>query len=449
MSDLAQVPGSDIKPWARSEAQGYCFTNANVVDVLAGKLLEGATVITRLGKIESVALSPPEPLPTDLTIIDCEGRYLCPGLFDAHVHLCAVPGFKDLSKAFGNPNDVHLLRQPYTAAQMLHRGFTSIRDCGGAQLAIKEAIEDGVFPGPRIFISGHALSQFGGHGDLRGSHEPTECCGGTHSNNHLGRMCNGVPECMAAVREEIRCGADFIKIMGSGGVASPTDKLEHLQFTSAEIQAMVECADNAGTFVTAHAYTVKAIRHCIDNGVRGIEHGNFVDPPTAKLMAEKGVYLTPTLIAYAQMASERWKGYLPPESQAKNSQVLQSGLEALKIASDAGVKMCYGSDLLGPLGSAQTQEFSLRSQVLSPIEILQSATINPAKMMSYENSIGQIKEGFQADIVVLTQNPFEDVTIFDNPEKYVLGVMKDGRVYKSRWSTLPEDWEIPVRVKYN
>lgn len=449
MSDLDQVPGSDIKPWARSEAQGYCFTNANVVDVLVGKLLEGATVITRLGNIESVALSPPEPLPINLTIIDCEGRYLCPGLFDAHVHLCAVPGFKDLSKAFGNPNDVHLLRQPYTAAQMLHRGFTSIRDCGGAQLAIKEAIEDGVFPGPRIFISGHALSQFGGHGDLRGSHEPTECCGGTHSNNHLGRMCNGVPECMAAVREEIRCGADFIKIMGSGGVASPTDKLEHLQFTSAEIQAMVECADNAGTFVTAHAYTVKAIRHCIDNGVRGIEHGNFLDPPTAKLMVERGVYLTPTLITYAQMASERWKGYLPPESQAKNYQVLQSGLEALKIASDAGVKMCYGSDLLGPLGSAQTQEFSLRSQVLSPVEVLQSATINPAKMMRCENLIGQIKKGFQADIVFLSQNPLEDVTIFDNPDKYVLGVMKDGRVYKSRWSTLPEDWEIPVRVKYN
>ncbi|KAJ5433239.1 uncharacterized protein N7458_012395 [Penicillium daleae] len=449
MSDRDQVPGSDIKPWARPEAQDYCFTNANVVDVQAGNLLQGATVITRQGKIESVALSSPDPLPTDVKVIDCEGRYLCPGLFDAHVHLCAVPGFKDLSKAFGNPNDVHLLRQPYTAAQMLHRGFTSIRDCGGAQLAIKEAIEDGVFPGPRIFISGHALSQFGGHGDLRGSHEPTECCGGTHSNNHLGRLCNGVPDCMAAVREEIRCGADFIKIMGSGGVASPTDKLEHLQFTSAEIQAMVECANNAGTFVTAHAYTVKAIRHCIENGVRGIEHGNFVDPPTAMLMVEKGVYLTPTLIAYAQMASERWKGYLPPESQAKNSQVLKSGLEALKIASDAGVTMCYGSDLLGPLGSAQTQEFSLRSQVLTPLEVLRSATINPAKMMSCESLIGQIKEGFQADLVVLSQNPLEDVTIFDNPDKYVLGVMKDGRVYKSRWSALPEDWEIPVRVKYN
>ncbi|KAJ5897748.1 hypothetical protein N7504_008036 [Penicillium tannophilum] len=449
MSDHPAVPGSDIKPWSRPEPQGYLFKNANVVDVKAGKIIENAIVITHQGKIQSVSSSLPEPLPTDLTIVDCEGRYLCPGLFDAHVHLCAVPGFSDLSKAFGNPNDVHLLRQPYTAAQMLHRGFTSIRDCGGAQLALKEAIDEGVFPGPRVFISGHALSQFGGHGDLRSAHEQTGCRGGTHSNNHLGRMCNGVPECMAAVREEIRCGADFIKIMGSGGVASPTDRLEHLQFTGSEIQAMVECANNAGTFVTAHAYTIKAIRHCIDNGVKGIEHGNFLDAPTAKMMAHKGVYLTPTLIAYAQMASERWNGYLPPESQSKNSQVLKSGLEALKVASDAGVTMCYGSDLLGPLGSAQTHEFALRSQVLKPVEVLRSATVNPAKMMGWEDAIGQIKEGFHADVVVLDKNPLKDVTIFDRPEEHVLAVMKDGRVYKSRWSTLPEDSEIPIRVKYN
>ncbi|KAH6898236.1 hypothetical protein B0T10DRAFT_472083 [Thelonectria olida] len=443
-SNPSPVPGSDIKPWLLKDPQGYLFINANVVDVKTGTITPNASLATKQGKIQSISSSTPSPLPTDFTIVDCKGRYLCPGLFDAHVHLCAVPGFTDLSKAFGNPNDVHLLRQPYVAAQMLHRGFTSVRDCGGAQLALKEAVADGVFPGPRLFIAGHALSQFGGHGDLRSPHDQSECCGGNHGN--LGRLCNGVPECMAAVRDEIRCGADFIKIMGSGGVSSPTDKLEHLQFTPAEIQAMVECADNAGTFVTAHAYTTKAIRHCIDNGVRGIEHGNFVDPPTARLMAEKGVYLTPTLITYNQMASERWKGYLPPESQVKNTQVFKAGLEALKVASEAGVSMCFGTDLLGPLGAAQTHEFALRAQVLSPLEILQSATINPAKMMGLEDTIGQLREGSQADVLVLEKNPLEDVTIFDKPEQYVLGVMKDGRVYKSRWSGLPVDADVPVRV---
>ncbi|KAF9891121.1 hypothetical protein FE257_005057 [Aspergillus nanangensis] len=448
MSQTPQIPGTDIKPWLRPAPQGYVFINANIVDVQAGTIVENASVVVSDGKIQSISSQGSEEQrpPSDLPVIDCQGRYLCPGLFDAHVHLCAVPGFTDLSKAFGNPNDVHLLRQPYTAAQMLHRGFTSIRDCGGAQLALKEAIEDGVFPGPRVFLAGHALSQFGGHGDLRSSHSHGQCCGGVHDQNSLGRMCNGVPECMAAVREEIRCGADFIKIMGSGGVASPTDKLEHLQFTPAEIQAMVECAANAGTFVTAHAYTVKAIRHCIDNGVRGIEHGNFIDEDTARLMAQKGVYLTPTLIAYAQMASERWSGYLPPESQAKNVQVLQSGLGALKIASDAGVTMCYGSDLLGPLGVAQTHEFHLRSQVLSSLEVLRSATVNPARMMGCEDTLGQVREGFEADLLVLTKNPLEDVTIFDRPDVHVLAVMKAGHVYKSRWSSLPEDGAIPVRV---
>ena len=143
------LPGSDIKPWTRPAPQGYKFTNANIVDVESGTIKESTTLITTEGKITYVGPEASIPVsPTNLETVDCQGKYLCPGLFDAHVHLCAVPGFSDLSKAFGNPNDVHLLRQPYTASQMLHRGFTSIRDCGGAQLALKEAIEDGVFPRP-------------------------------------------------------------------------------------------------------------------------------------------------------------------------------------------------------------------------------------------------------------------------------------------------------------
>ncbi|EXA36464.1 hypothetical protein FOQG_11191 [Fusarium oxysporum f. sp. raphani 54005] len=444
MTQVDTVPGADIKPWLRHPPKKHLFIHANIIDVSTGNIFEDASLSTKDGKIETIYPSTPSQYPDGYNVVDCKGRYLCPGLFDAHVHLCATPGFTDLSRVFGNPNDISLLRQPYVASQMLYRGFTSVRDCGGAQLPLKEAIEEGVFPGPRLFISGHALSQTGGHGDLRSSYEKHECCGG-HAIGSLGRICNGVPECMAAVRDEIRCGADFIKIMGSGGVASPTDKLEQLQFTTSEIQAMVECANNAGTFVTAHAYTTKAIRHCIDNGVKGIEHGNFVDAPTARLMAEKSVYLTPTLITYAQMATDKWKNFLPPESQVKNAQVLKSGLEALRIASEAGVTMCYGSDLLGPLGSAQTQEFSLRSQALKPLEILRSATVNPAKMMGCETTLGQLKEGFQADVLIMDKNPLEQIEIFDHPEKYILAVMKDGLVYRSQLESLAVDGGIPIR----
>lgn len=439
------VTEADIKPWFRPAATSYDLYNASVVDVEAGEVRPNVTVTVENGKITSVApaTATPQARPAH-TLVDCSGKFISPGLIDSHVHLIAVPGFDTLAAAFGNPDSVSLLRQPYVCAQMLHRGFTSIRDCGGAHTAIKEAIEDGVFIGPRLFIAGHALSQSGGHADFRSKHDHSACCGG-HATG-IGRVCNGVPQCMQAVREEIRTGSDFIKIMGSGGVSSPTDKITHLQFTPEEIRAMVECANNAGTYVTAHAYTSEAIRHCINNGVKGIEHGNFLDAETAAIMVEKGCYLTPTLITYDQMASPKWKGYLPPSETSKNLEVLDAGLKALKVASDAGVTICFGTDLLGPLGAAQTHEFNLRSKVLSPIEVLRSATLNPARMFGRESSLGQIKEGFEADLLILAANPLDDVTILDKPEANVKAVMKEGRVYKSRWTGISED-STAVRLR--
>jgi imidazolonepropionase-like amidohydrolase len=437
---------TDVKPWTRPGAKPYILYNANVVDVAAGTTHKSQTVRIANGKITSITPSTPSIPATEpgVTTIDCTNLYLSPGLIDSHVHLIAVPGFNELSQAFGNPESVSLLRQPYVCAQMLHRGFTSVRDCGGAHAAIKEAIEDGVFPGPRLFIAGHALSQSGGHADFRGKHDHSACCGGATTG--LGRVCNGVPQCMQAVREEIRSGSDFIKIMGSGGVSSPTDKIDHLQFTGKEIRAMVECAKNAGTYVTAHAYTPEAIRHCVENGCKGIEHGNFLDDETADLMVKNEAFLTPTLITYDQMASPKWAGYLPPESQSKNTEVLDAGLRALKLASQKGVSICFGTDLLGPLGQAQTHEFSLRARVLSPIEVLRSATITPARMFRKADSLGQVKEGFEADLLFLSADPLEDVTILDRPDDFVKGVMKEGRMYKSRSELLVEDAEVPVRI---
>ncbi|KAF2758090.1 amidohydrolase [Pseudovirgaria hyperparasitica] len=434
-----------LKPWLRPAPRPYILQNASIVDVAHGSIRANVDVTIIRGKIHSITPSSfPSPPRTGYIQIDCTSLYLCPGLIDCHVHLVATPGFDNLAAAFGNPESVSLLRQPYVCAQMLHRGFTTVRDCGGAHTAIKEAIEDGVFPGPRLFIAGHALSQSGGHADFRNKHDLSACCGGAHAG--LGRVCNGVAQCMQAVREEIRCGSDFIKIMGSGGVSSPTDKISHLQFTPKEIRAMVNCAKNAGTYVTAHAYTPAAIRHCIENGVQGIEHGNFLDKETAVLMAEHEAFLTPTLVTYDQMAAPAWEGFLPRSEQSKNTEVLEAGLEALKIASEAGVKMCFGTDLLGPLGAAQTHEFALRSKVLTPLEVLRSATLNAASMMDQTNSLGQVEVGFEADILFLASNPLDNVKILDAPETYVKGVMKEGRVYKSRWSGLAEDANMPIKI---
>lgn len=444
------VTEAALKPWLRPPPRRYLLTNANIVDVLRGQVRPGQAVKLQDGRIHAVhdattAWVADAAHNEGYAVIDCQGQYLTPGLIDCHVHLVAVSGFGDLARAFGNPHDVSVLRQPYACAQMLHRGFTSVRDCGGALLALKEAVNDGLFPGPRLFLAGHALSQAGGHADYRGPHDHGFCCGGATTG--LGRVCNGVAQCMQAVREEIRTGADFIKIMGSGGVSSPTDKIDHLQFTGAEIRAMVECAANAGTYVTAHAYTAQAIRHCIDNGVAGIEHGNFVDPATAARMKDKGVFLTPTLVTYAEMASPRWEGYLPPESVAKNQDVLAAGLHALQIAHDAGVTICYGTDLLGPLGQAQTREFALRARVLPPVDVLRSATTNAARLLRRENSLGQIQAGFEADVLLVASNPLEDVTVFDDPETNVMLVIKEGRICKSRRGDVAEDVVLPVKIK--
>lgn len=429
-----------LKPWKPEPQTTYVFRNANVVDTANGSILPNRTVKISGGLIESVTNTEKDyvVVAKDKEItIDLEGKYLCPGLIDNHVHISAVPGEKNLGDIYGLDKDISAMRQPYVCQQMLRRGFTSVRDCGGALLPLKEAINDGAIQGPRLFIAGHALTQTGGHGDVRGRHNHTDCCGGTVMA--LGRLCDGVPECIKAAREELRTGADFIKIMAGGGVASPTDKLENVQFTAEEVRAISTVAKNSGTYVTAHAYTPQSIRHAIDNGATGIEHGNLIDAETAKYMAERDVFLTPTLIAYAEMASPDFPGFLPIESETKNEKVLRAGVRSLQIASDAGVTICFGTDLLGPLGIAQTKEFALRAKALSPKSVLQSATVNPARRYGLTEFLGQIKPKFAADMLILNENPFDDISVFDNPDKHLLAVIKDGRVFHSRWTKLAQD----------
>ncbi|KAJ5630457.1 uncharacterized protein N7484_010557 [Penicillium longicatenatum] len=426
--DIARI----IKPWKRQPHRAFVFTNATIIDPVEGALIPNATVRVADGKITSISTSETatEDIPEE-NIIDLSGKYLCPGLIDCHVHIAVVPGEADLRAYKDMTERISLLRQPHVLKTMIERGFTSIRDCGGASLAVKEAVEDGVIPGPRLFIAGFALSQTGGHGDMRGPHSEELCCGGTISG--ISRIVDGPAECYKYAREELRQGADFIKIMGGGGVASPTDRIDHVQFSDEEIKAIVTVANNAGTYVTSHSYTPQAIQQAINLGVRGIEHGNLIDLETAKLMAEKGTFLTPTLIAHVM---SKQMNFLPAESAAKNDEVLEKGLRAMKMAFDVGVTVCFGTDLLGPMHFAQSKEFSVRSKVLTPIQILRSATINAARLVMQEDRLGQIKEGFTADMLILNANPLEDITVLDRAEESIMGVIKDGRILESRWEKL-------------
>lgn len=426
-----------IKPWKLNPQRILVFVNAIIVDPTQGVLIHNATVRLSEGKITQIvtdgSTSVIEDVPEE-NRIDLSGKYLCPGLIDCHVHITVVPGEANLRAYKDMTERTSLLRQPRVLKSMLDRGFTSIRDCGGATLAIKEAVEEGVIPGPRLFIAGYALSQTGGHGDLRGPHEAQLCCGGSLSG--ISRIVDGPAECYKFAREELRQGADFIKIMGGGGVASPTDRIEHVQFSDEEIRAIVTVAQNAGTYVTSHSYTPKAIQQAIKLGVRGIEHGSLVDLETAKMMAEMDIFLTPTLIVHV-MAKQM--NFLPADGAAKNDEVLEKGFQAMKMAVDAGVTVCFGTDLLGPMHFAQSKEFSVRSSVLTPLQILQSATINAARLLMQEDSLGQIREGFVADLLILDENPLENIAILDQVEEHVLGVVKDGRVVTSRWDGLKLD----------
>ena len=426
-----------INPWKLKPQRNLVFVNATVVDPAEGKLIPNATVQIAEGKIIQIFTDGSSTTTDDLpeeNVIDLSGKYLCPGLIDCHVHVAVVPGEADLRAYKEMSERVSLLRQPYVLKSMLNRGFTSIRDCGGACLAIKEAVEDGVIPGPRLFICGHALSQTGGHGDLRGSHDTQLCCTGSISG--ISRIVDGPAECYRYAREELRQGADFIKIMGGGGVASPTDRIEHVQFSDEEIRAIVTVARNAGTYVTSHSYTPAAIQQAIKLGVRGIEHGNLIDLETAKMMAEMDVFLTPTLITHV-MSKEM--NFLSADGAAKNEEVLEKGLETMKMAVDAGVTVCFGTDLLSPMHFAQNREFSVRSSVLTPLQILRSATVNAARLVMQEHRLGQIHEGFVADLLILKENPLEDITILDRVEEHLLTVVKDGRVATSRWDKVKVD----------
>ena len=446
-----------LKPWTQAPRKRYRLVDATLIDPKDGSIHEHVTIDLKDGLIHRMTKLNKLPSPGDevlswtqnetLTIINLDGKYVLPGLIDCHVHLCTPPGEDGLKDTLNQDFNTVLLRQPYLVHQIVKRGFTTVRDCAGATLALKEALNEGLFPGPRLFMAGHGISQTGGHADLRQSKDDEfQCCGG--NINNFGRIADGVEQCLHAAREELRSGADFIKIMASGGVVSPTDKLTGLQYTPEEIAAFTKAAADAGTYVTAHAYTCPSIRNAIENGVLGIEHGNMIDEETAQLMASKGVFLTPTLSTYEAMASKDFGEFLPPSIAAKNLEVLNAGFKSLQIADAAGVTMCYGTDLLGPLQARQTGEFVLRKKAgLSALKILQSATVNAARMLRQEGRLGRLKDGFAADLIVLNTNPLDDIEVLDRPQKHLLAVVKDGRVLESRWSKMPTDIEASQLIE--
>jgi len=406
------------------------FQNCRLLDPEAGELKEGASVLTEGERIREVSERPIRA--QNAQTIDLGGRVLMPGLIDAHIHVYLSE--VNIGRLAEMPMSLMAARSGPLMRAMLDRGFTTVRDTGGADWGIREAVETGQMVGPRLFIAGAAISQTGGHGDFRlrtESEHACQCCSGVAQ---ISRIVDGVPQMLHAVRDELRKGADLIKIMVSGGVASPRDPLEATQFTREEISAAVGEATAWGTYVASHAYGADAIRRAVECGVRTIEHGNFVDAATARLMRERGAFIVPTLVAYDAM-KRRGRDYgLPQVSLEKNERVLAAGLRSLEICREAGVPIGFGSDLLGQLQDDQSREFLIRGEAMPPIEVIRSATIVNARLLRREGELGTVRPGAFADLLAVDGNPLEDLNLFQRQGAHLPLIVKGGKLHKNELS---------------
>jgi imidazolonepropionase-like amidohydrolase len=404
------------------------FENASLLDVEAGAIREGASVLVDGERI--VEVSERAVAARAAQRVDLAGRTLMPGLIDAHVH-CAIT---TMNLAAMNQRPITLVAHEAgrILTGMLRRGFTSVRDAGGADFGLAQAVERGLVDGPRLFYSGRVLSQTGGHGDFTPREDAPHLCACQIHTTGFSHVADGVAAVRKAAREELRRGASQVKIMASGGVASPSDPIWNLQYSAEEMRAIVEEAAGWRTYAMAHAYTPEAIRRAVDAGVRTIEHGNLIDRATAEHVRRKGAYLVPTLVTYFAIDELGRKLGFPAVSQAKVKDVLDRGLASLEIARDAGLAMGFGTDLLGETHDQQSREFEIRARVLAPAEVIRSATVVNAEILNRKGELGVVAPGALADLLVVDGDPLADLSLLAEPEKHLAAIVRGGRFVVNR-----------------
>lgn len=414
---------SKTQPCGGPDLSAVIFKDAAILDVIRGELSSSRDVLVIDDKIVEVG----ENLSfSEARVVRVAGRVLMPGLCDAHVHVTALtPDFallERLSTSYVAAHAGQILRS------MLLRGFTTVRDAGGADHGLARALKERLFIGPELLFCGKALSQTGGHGDMRlpGQQNAVQCpcCSG------LGRICDGVAEVRRACRDAIRTGATHIKLMVSGGVSSPTDRITSTQFALEELAAAVEEATAANIYCMAHAYTPRAMQRAVMAGVRSIEHGNLLDAQTAQLIREKRAFLVPTLVTYDALAREGVQAGLPASMIGKLQEVLENGLRALELAARVGVPLVFGTDLLGSMHRRQLDEFAIRAEVQPPIDIIRSATVEASRLFGMEGQIGTIAPGAFADLLVVDGNPAEDIKVLQDPERFLRAIMRRGELIR-------------------
>jgi imidazolonepropionase-like amidohydrolase len=405
------------------------FTNARIFNGEAPRLIEGHNVFVRQGVIAEVSDRPPTP--ADGQVADCGGRTLMPGLIDCHIHAYALsPNLYEVAAA---PDTLAATWAARMLSNMLDRGFTTARDTGGADYGLFLGLSRGYIRGPRLYYCGRAISQTGGHADLRDPHSKgcsdVLACGCGQAGL-FSAVVDGVDAVRRIVRENLFRGSNFVKFMGSGGVSSTGDKLDSIQFSDEEVVAIVEEVERHGAYCTAHIHPDKALSRAIRLGVHCIEHGTLIEPDTARLAAQRGTYIVPTM---AIIWSLNWEGRelgFPAQSLEKLDLIKDEAIGRLQHMKDAGVKVGFGTDLLGPLERHQLQEFRLRGQIYSNYEMLVQATSMAAEIIGAKGMLGVIRPGAAADLLVIDGDPLADIECLAADGANLRVIMKEGNFVK-------------------
>ena len=413
------------------------FQNVRVFDGKSGVLSGPSNVLVRGNKIERISTA---PIPTDRSaktqIIEGGGRTLMPGLIDAHWHAMLIRA--DPAQAITGDVGYNNILAGVEATDTLMRGFTTVRDVGGPVFGLKSAIDSGIIPGPRIFPSGAVITVTSGHGDFRQLSELPRTIGTLSRMEQIGAsmVADSPDEVRLRVREQLMQGASQIKLTAGGGVSSPFSPLDVSTFTEAELRAAVEAAENWDTYVTVHAFTPAAIQRSIAAGVKCIEHGFLMDEATAKLIAEKGVWLS------TQPLPEELRQGFPVGSvqRAKADEVWPGIARTYELAKKYKIKTAFGTDVLFSQALAQQQGAILASLVrwYSPAEALAMATGTNAELLAlsgkrnpYPGKLGVVEEGALADLLLVDGDPIANINLIADPDKNFVVIMKDGKVYKN------------------
>jgi imidazolonepropionase-like amidohydrolase len=402
------------------------FENAAVFDGESPELRQPVSVLVEGNRIREVrdgAIAR-----GGAEVVDCHGKTLMPGMIDCHVHVYIH------SVRLGADERPATYYAHYAATFLKHIldcGFTTVRDVAGGDHGLAMALDRGWLQGPRFFYGGRALSQTGGHGDFRGPGRPAHdlcACGAEH--NELAILADGVDACIKAVREELRKGAHHIKIMGSGGVMSPSDPIDRMQYSDAEITAIVDECRRRGAYVAAHCHPDDAVLRSARLGVRTIEHATLISEATAREVRDRGAYIVPTFSVMGAIRDDGKSMGIAQRSLDKLASLIDHAYAGLENMRRADVRMGFGTDLLAEQHTRQGTEFTMRAEVLSPFEILRSATSIGAEIVGRPAELGVVRADALADLLVVRGNPLEDLGLLASGGRDLEVIMKDGAFVK-------------------